>query len=98
MVSGSGAQAAVEDEYLDLCKASDMKDCASAGITYENRETRLVGDQEYRRELWKMGNDAETIAVNYYARRLDDDLICIIEAQCRDSFVETPAFCESWFD
>lgn len=85
------------EEYLDLCKASDMKDYASAGIAYEERETRTLGGHEYVRELWKMGSGPDAIAVNYYARRLDDDLICVVEAQCRGYLFDTPDFCEAWF-
>ena len=86
------------EEYLDLCKASDMKDYASAGIAYEERQTRSAGGHDYVRELWKIGRNADAIAVNYYARRLDDDLILVLEAQCRGSLIETPDFCEAWFE
>ena len=85
------------DEYLDYCKASDMKEFESAGIAYEDREIRSVGGYEYLRELWKMSAQGDAIAVNYYARRLDGDLILIVEAQCRGRLLDTPDFCEAWF-
>ena len=88
------------DEYLDYCKASDMKDYGSSGaaLVYEDRETRTLGGHEYVRELWKLGSPGDMIAVSYYARRLDDNLICVIEAQCRGYLVDTPDFCEAWFE
>ena len=91
--------ACTEEEYLDYCKASDMKDYADSGATiaYEDRQIKTLGGHEYVRELWTMTHQAETIAVNYYARRLDDHLMCVIEAQCRGRLVNTPDFCEAWF-
>ena len=88
------------EEYLDYCKASDMKEYASSGIdiTYADRETKVLGGNEYVRELWKMSSPGETMAVNYYARRIDEHLICVIEAQCRGRLAETGDFCESWFE
>ena len=88
------------EEYLDYCKEGDMKDYASFGtsIEYAERETKNLGGNEYVRELWKMTNQQDTLAVNYYARRLDDHLICVIEAQCHGMLANNPDFCESWFE
>lgn len=86
------------EEYLDSCKASDTADYAWAGIAYEDRETRMLGGHDYVRELFRMTWQGETLCVSYYARRLDDDLICVVEAQCRGGLVDTPDFCEAWFE
>ncbi len=88
------------EEYLDCCKASDMKDYASLGdaMTYEDRVTRNLGGHEYVRERWRLTHQGETLVVSYYARRLDDHLICVVEAQGRGSQANDPDFCETWFD
>ena len=87
------------DAYLDLCKASDMKDYGSNGdgITYEDRVTKRLGSHEYLRERWRMVGQNDTLVVSYYARRLDDHLICIVEAQCHNTLADNPDFCETWF-
>ncbi|MBQ3270557.1 MAG: glycoside hydrolase family 3 protein [Clostridia bacterium] len=89
-----------EDEYLDYCKASDMKDYASLGdaMAYDDRTTVTLGGHAYVRERWRLTHQGETLVVSYYARRLDDHLICVIEAQCRGRQAKDPDFCEAWFE
>lgn len=88
-----------EAEYLDYCKEADMRDYAYLGsaMEYAERETKTLGGHEYLREQWKLANQGDTLVVNYYARRLDDHLICIIEAQCHGALANDPDFCEGWF-
>ena len=87
------------DEYLDVCKESDMRDYGSGdvSIAYGDRITVSLGGHDYVREVWSMTSPAGTVLVHYYARRLDDHLIVIIEAQCRGRLAKTPGFCEDWF-
>lgn len=85
-----------EKDYLDFYKVIDTAWDEMAGITrtYEDRETVTLGGSEYVREAYNMSFNDLSYDFCYYVRRLDDNLMCVIEVQ---TAAGSPKDCEAWF-
>ena len=87
-----------EEEYLDYIKVFDTYWDEEAGIThvYKDRAKVVLGGKEYIREEYTISAGEEySEVIAYYVRRLDDNLICVIEVE---TDVDSSEFIETWFN
>ncbi|MBP5432594.1 BspA family leucine-rich repeat surface protein [Ruminococcus sp.] len=87
-----------EEEYLDHIKSFDTYWDEAAGIThtYKDRSKVVLGGNEYTREEYRISaGDEYSEVFAYYVRRLDDNLMCIIEVE---TLADSSEFLEAWFN
>ena len=86
-----------ENEYLDFCRSMDTAWDEMAGLThtYEDRAAVNLSGNEYIRESYNLSFEDMSYDFCYYVRRLDDDLMCVIEVQTAGV---SPSSCEEWFE
>ena len=87
-----------EDEYLDIAKEflTGPGTPPYAEFEYEEREKVNLGNKEYLREVCSLRADGMHQYYYDYARRIDDDLISIIEINGSSDF--SPEFFEQLFE
>ena len=85
-----------EEDILDIYKGYDtsLDDMIGASHTYSDRKTVSLGGKDYLREEYQFSMQDYTYTMGYYVRRLDDNLICLIEVQTDADSID---FCEEWF-
>jgi hypothetical protein len=87
-----------EEEYLDYIKVFDTYWDEEAGIThaYKDRAKVVLGGKDYIREEYTISAGEEySEVIAYYVRRLDDNLICVIEVE---TDADSSEFIETWFN
>ena len=87
-----------EEEYLDHIKSFDTYWDEAAGIThtYKDRSKVVLGGNEYTREEYRISaGDEYSEVFAYYVRRLDDNLMCVIEVE---TVADSSEFLETWFN
>lgn len=86
-----------EDDILDELKAFLMGYGKPPGTEfhYEDRETVTLGGKEYRRDVCETKAEGMRTCYYYYVRRLDDDLMSVIEISSLAS--KTPEYYEALF-
>ena len=87
-----------EDEFLDHVKGFDTFMDEETGLThtYKDRTKIVLGGNEYVKEEYNVsfGEEFSEVFI-YYVRRLDDDLMLVIEVE---TVSESPEFLETWFN
>lgn len=77
-----------EDDYLDDFKtffASDAVFPEEAELVFQEREKVTLGGKEYVREVCTANLKGHTPTYRFFVRKLDDNLMCIIEADEPDN-------------
>ena len=86
-----------EEDYLDDYEEFNTATAAGYGIeqTYGDRVRVSLGGAEYVRDTCTY-NDGDGV-VYFYVRKLDDDLMCVIQISAFDEYIKTPEHYEALF-
>ncbi len=87
-----------EEKYLDDFKAflEGLVGDDDVKLTFEERTKAKLGEDEYLREVVRIEYDGEKQYEYFYVRKLDDDLMCIVEMSGMGSD-NTPEYYEKMF-
>ncbi|MBR5683335.1 MAG: glycoside hydrolase family 3 protein [Ruminococcus sp.] len=87
-----------EEKYLDDFKAflENLAGSDSVELTFEERAKVKLGEEEYLREVVRVEYNGEKQYEYFYVRKLDDDLMCIVEMNGTGTD-NTPEYYEKMF-
>ena len=86
-----------DSEILDMYKGYYTSWVESIGATaaYKDRKTINLGGKDFLREEFKFEIEDYSVVYGYYVRRIDENLVCLIEIQTEADSTE---FFEEWFN
>ena len=85
-----------EEEFLDDYKAFYNPENYGAETEYKERASVKLGGRDYVREIMEVDYEGNKACEYYYARKIDDELMCIINTQCNGTD-KTPEYFEKMF-